>query len=183
MIVLYIILGVVLLLLLLLFTSYNSLVRLRNKAREAYSTMDVFLKKRYDMIPALVEVVRGYAGHETDVLLEVARQRSHVSRDDLDASLRSETGIGNALKNIFVVAESYPQLKADTNFLTLQKQIVQMEDELSLSRRYYNGSVRALNNQCQVFPQNIVASLFGFKTMPMFAVDSEEERRATQINI
>lgn len=180
---LYIILAIVALLLLLLLVSYNSLVRLRNKAREAYSTMDVCLKKRFDMIPALVEVVRGYAGHEAAVLLELARTRSQVSRDDVDGSLRSEEGIGHALKSIFVVAEDYPQLKADSSFLTLQQQIVHMEDELSLSRRYYNGAVRALNNQCQVFPQNIVASLFGFKTMPMFAVDSADERRVTAINL
>ena len=82
-----------------------------------------------------------------------------------------------------MVAEAYPQLKADTNFLTLQQQIVKMEDELSLSRRYYNGCVRMLNNQCQVFPQNIVAALFGFKPMPMFAVDSDDERRATTISL
>lgn len=180
---LYIILGIVALLLVLLFVSYNSLVRLRNKAREGYSTMDVCLKKRFDMIPALVEVVRGYAGHEADVLLQVAERRSRISGDDLAGRLHTEEGIGNALKQIFVVAEAYPQLKADTNFLTLQQQIVKMEDELSLSRRYYNGCVRMLNNQCQVFPQNIVAALFGFKPMPMFAVDSDDERRTTTISL
>lgn len=170
-------------LLLLLLWAYNSLVALRNKVNEAFATMDVSLKKRFDLIPALVEVVKGYARHETTVLEDVTRQRSGIADKDLSGKVVGEGRISDALKRIFVVAEAYPDLKANTNFLTLQQQLVKMEDELSLARRYYNGSVREYNNHCQQFPLNLVAAMFGFKTMPMFAVDSEQERRAVGVNL
>ncbi|MCR5679234.1 MAG: LemA family protein [Prevotella sp.] len=178
--VLFVILGVIAAVLIALLTGYNGLVRLRNKVNEAFATMDVLLKKRFDLIPSLVEVVKGYARHESDVLQEVTRLRSTASRG---AQLKGEVKISDALKGLFVVAEAYPDLKANGNFLKLQDQLVRMEDEISLSRRYYNGSVREYNNRCQLFPMNLIASLFGFKPMPMFSVDSDDERRAVNVNI
>lgn len=174
----YVILIVAALLLILLLTGYNSLVMLRNKVNEAFATMDVCLKKRFDLIPALVEVVKGYTAHESETLIETTAMRSKaVEHDDRRGQLQGEKGIGDALKQLFVVAEDYPELKANTTFLTLQQQLSAMENEIALSRRYYNGSVREYNNRCQVVPFNLIARLFGFKTMPMFAVDSDEERR------
>lgn len=176
----YMIIGVAVLLLSVLLWSYNSLVRLRNKVNEAFATMDVLLKKRFDLIPALVEAVKGYARHESDMLVDVTNKRTTASRD---AQLQGEMKIGDALKELFAVAEGYPELKANGNFLKLQDQLVRMEDEISLSRRYYNGSVREYNNHCQVFPMNLVANMFDFKPMPMFSVDSEAERQAVNVNI
>ena len=160
---------------------YNRLVMLRNKVKEAFSTMDVCLKKRYDLIPALVEVVKGYAGHESEVLQQTARMRSHAAADDLRAAIDGEMHIGDALRRVFVVAEAYPDLKANENFLNLQENLSQIEDEIARSRRYYNGSVREYNNQCQMFPLNLIATLFGFKEMPMFSVGSEAERQVSSI--
>ncbi|MBO7110277.1 MAG: LemA family protein [Prevotella sp.] len=176
----YIVIGVVVLLLVVLLWGYNSLVTLRNKVNEAFATMDVLLKKRFDLIPSLVEVVKGYARHESDVLLEVTNKRTTATRG---AQLNGEVKISDALKSLFVVAEDYPDLKANGNFLKLQDQLVRMEDEISLSRRYYNGSVREFNNRCQVFPMNLIANMFGFKPMPMFSVDSNAERQAVNVNI
>lgn len=176
----YIVIGVVVLLLVVLLWGYNSLVTLRNKVNEAFATMDVLLKKRFDLIPSLVEVVKGYARHESDVLLEVTNKRTTANRG---AQLNGEVKISDALKSLFVVAEDYPDLKANGNFLKLQDQLVKMEDEISLSRRYYNGSVREFNNRCQVFPMNLIANMFGFKPMPMFSVDSNAERQAVNVNL
>ena len=179
----YVIIGAVMVLLIVLLVIYNQLVMLRNKVNEAFSTMDVFLKKRFDLIPSLVEVVKGYARHETDVLQQVTRQRTATSHDDRSGLLAGEAKIGDALKSLFVVAEAYPDLKANNSFLTLQEQLAKMEDEISLSRRYYNGSVREYNNRCQMFPLNLVASAFGFKPMPMFSVSSDMERQAVNVNL
>lgn len=176
----YIVIGVVALLLVVLLWGYNSLVTLRNKVNEAFATMDVLLKKRFDLIPALVEAVKGYARHESNVLVDVTNKRSTASRS---AQLNGEVKIGDALKGLFVVAEGYPELKANGNFLKLQDQLVRMEDEISLSRRYYNGSVREYNNRCQVFPMNLIAGMFDFKPMPMFSVNSDAERRAVNVNL
>lgn len=179
----YVLFAIVALLLVALFMVYNSLVRLRNKVNEAFSTMDVCLKKRFDLIPALVEVVKGYARHESDVLQQVARQRGGISSADRSSQLAGEVKISDALHTLFAVAEAYPELKADKQFLTLQEQLARMEDEIALSRRYYNGSVREYNNQCQVFPLSLAAAAFGFRPMPMFAVSSDEERQTINVSI
>ena len=178
--VIYVILGVVAAVLITLLWGYNGLVRLLNKVNEAFATMDVLLKKRYDLIPSLVEVVKGYASHESDVLLKVTSLRTTASRS---AQLKGEVKISDALKGLFAVVEAYPDLKANGNFLKLQEQLARMEDEISLSRRYYNGSVREYNNRCQVFPMNIIAGLFGFKPMPMFSVGSDAERQAVNVSL
>ena len=179
----YIIIAVVLVVLVVLLIVYNRLVSLRNKVNEAFATMDVFLKKRFDLIPSLVEVVKGYARHETDVLLQVTNFRSGASDANRGQLLAGEVRISDALKSLFAVVEAYPELKANNSFLTLQQQLAKMEDEISLSRRYYNGSVREYNNLCQMFPLNLVAAAFGFKPMPMFSVGSDAERQAVNVDL
>lgn len=164
--------AVAALLLLVIFGIYNSLVKVRNKVEEAFATMDVYLKKRYDTIPNLVEVVKGYAKHEAETLIKVTQARSNAtSRTD---KLDQETQISSLLSQIMVTVEKYPELKADSHFLQLQSQLVQLEDDIASARRYYNGSVREFNNKVQTVPTNIIASLFGFKAMPMFEAKSSE---------
>ena len=178
------ILGVFIVLvgLFVLFT-YNSLVQLRNKVKEAFSTMDVYLKKRYDLIPNLVDIVKGYAKHETDTLQEVTKMRVNAQAGDLNSAINSEVKIGDALQSLLVVVEKYPDLKANTNFLDLQERLSKMEEEIAFSRRYYNGSVREFNNKCQMFPLNLVAGMFGFKALPMYQVDSEQERKVVDVKL
>ena len=163
--------------------TYNSFVQHRNKVKEAFSTMDVYLKKRYDLIPSLVEVVKGYAAHEAETLKHVAQGRGGVREGDLGGAIDGEVKIGDALHHLLAVVEAYPDLKANHSFLDLQSQLSKMEEEIAFSRRYYNGSVRAYNNLCQMFPSNLVAGLFGFKRMPMYAVESEQERKAVNVNL
>lgn len=163
--------------------TYNSLVQLRNKVKEAFSTMDVYLKKRYDLIPNLVDIVKGYAKHETDTLQEVTKMRVNAQAGDLNSAINSEMKIGDALQSLLVVVEKYPDLKANTNFLDLQERLSKMEEEIAFSRRYYNGSVREFNNKCQMFPLNLVAGMFGFKALPMYQVDSEQERKVVDVKL
>jgi LemA protein len=179
----YIVIGVLVVLAVLVLFTYNNLVQLRNKVKEAFSTMDVYLKKRYDLIPSLVEVVKGYAKHETDTLQEVTQMRVNAQKGDLDTAIDSEIKIGDALKSIFLVVEKYPDLKANTNFLDLQERLSKMEEEIAFSRRYYNGSVREFNNKCQMFPFNLIAGMFGFKALPMYQVDSDKERQVVDVKL
>ena len=179
----YIVIGVLVVLAVLVLFTYNSLVQLRNKVKEAFSTMDVYLKKRYDLIPSLVEIVKGYAKHETDTLQEVTQMRVNAQKGDLDTAIDSEIKIGDALKSIFLVVEKYPDLKANTNFLDLQERLSKMEEEIAFSRRYYNGSVREFNDKCQMFPFNLIAGMFGFKALPMYRVDSDKERQVVDVKL
>lgn len=179
----YIVIGVLVVLAVLVLFTYNNLVQLRNKVKEAFSTMDVYLKKRYDLIPSLVEIVKGYAKHETDTLQEVTQMRVNAQKGDLDTAIDSEIKIGDALKSIFLVVEKYPDLKANTNFLDLQERLSKMEEEIAFSRRYYNGSVREFNDKCQMFPFNLIAGMFGFKALPMYQVDSDKERQVVDVKL
>ena len=181
--VMYIIIGVVVVLFVLVLVTYNSLIQLRNKVNEAFSTMDVYLKKRYDLIPNLVDIVKGYAKHETDTLQEVTKMRVNAQKGDLNTAIDSEVKIGDALQSLLVVVEKYPDLKANTNFLDLQERLSKMEEEIAFSRRYYNGSVREYNNKCQMFPFNLIAGVFGFKALPMYQVESEQERKVVDVKL
>lgn len=181
---LYVGIGILIAILILcVWHTYNSLVQLRNKVKEAFSTMDVYLKKRYDLIPNLVDIVKGYAQHESDTLQEVTKMRVNAPQGDLNAAIDGEMKIGDALKSLLVVVEKYPDLKANTNFLDLQERLSKMEEEIAFSRRYYNGSVREYNNSCQMFPLNLVAGIFGFKSLPMYAVESEQERKVVDVKL
>lgn len=181
--VMYIIIGVVVVLFVLVLVTYNSLIQLRNKVKEAFSTMDVYLKKRYDLIPNLVNIVKGYAKHETDTLQEVTKMRVNAQKGDLNTAIDSEVKIGDALQSLLVVVEKYPDLKANTNFLDLQERLSKMEEEIAFSRRYFNGSVREYNNKCQMFPFNLIAGVFGFKALPMYQVESEQERKVVDVKL
>lgn len=181
--VMYVIIGVVVVLFVLVLVTYNSLIQLRNKVKEAFSTMDVYLKKRYDLIPNLVDIVKGYAKHETDTLQEVTKMRVNAQKGDLNTAIDSEVKIGDALQSLLVVVEKYPDLKANTNFLDLQERLSKMEEEIAFSRRYYNGSVREYNNKCQMFPFNLIAGVFGFKALPMYQVESEQERKVVDVKL
>ena len=145
---------------------YNALVALKNYIRESWSNVDTELKRRYDLIPNLVAVVKGYAAHERTVLERVTELRNRCAANNgavVDQS-RDETELVGALKQLLVVVENYPQLKADQNFLKLQTELVNTEDRIQAARRFYNGNVRDYRNQCETFPSNLVANLFGFKS-------------------
>ena len=181
--VMYIVIGVAVVLLVLVLFTYNNLIQLRNKVKEAFSTMDVYLKKRYDLIPSLVDIVKGYDKHETDTLQEVTKMRVHAQKSDLNAAINNEMKIGDALQSLLVIVEKYPDLKANTNFLDLQERLSKMEEEIAFSRRYYNGCVREFNDRCQMFPFNLIAGVFGFKALPMYQVESEQERKVVDVKL
>jgi LemA protein len=176
MIVLLIILGILLLLILYVISIYNKLVQNRNLMQEAWSGIDVFLKKRHDLVPNLVETVKGYAAHEKQTLEEVMRCRSGaMNATNQGEQIEMEKSLGNALGRLIATVEHYPELKANTNFLTLQRQLAGMEEELALSRRYYNGTVRENNIKIESFPSNIIAGWFNFAKGLFFEIDKREK--------
>ena len=170
---LIVVIVIVVLIALYLMTTYNSFVTLSNKIKEAYSTMDVYLKKRYDLIPNLVETVKGYAKHESGVFEEVTKARASV----MDATNVKEASEANnmlteSLKSLFAVAENYPELKASSNFQDLQNKLSETEDKIAYSRQFYNDTVLMYNNKCQMFPSSIIASLFKFNEEDFFEAES-----------
>jgi len=180
---LYILVGIVASLLLYAVVTYNAFIRLSNKVREAFATMDVYLKKRWDLIPNIVEAVKGYAQHEKDALERVTVLRSgayhQMSSDDkIDVNEQITSG----MSRLMMVAENYPDLKANENFLDLSKQLSKAENDIANSRKYYNAVVRNMNNKVQMFPSNVVASWFGFKEMKMFEA-FETERGVVNVVI
>ena len=164
----------------------NAFVRLKNKVEEAWATIDVYLKKRYDLIPNLVETVKGYAKHESGTLEKVVAARSlAMNARTVDEKMQAENNLQSSLKTLFTaVSESYPDLKANSNFLDLQNQLKSLESELESSRRYYNGVVKAFNTKLELFPANIVGSRMGeeYKKRPYFELDSEEERKNVKVS-
>ena len=174
--------AVVLVLILFVVTSYNKLVKGRITVEEAFSTMDVYLKKRFDMIPNLVETVKGYATHEKETLEQVIQLRN-MNYDGMsdDEKVANGMAISQAIPKIMAVAESYPELKANENFLELSRQLESVENDIANSRRYYNGAVKKYNLSCQTIPSNIIAGLFHFETKKMYEVSSEQERENVQV--
>lgn len=173
MIVLLIIGGAVVLLLLFLWVTYNSLVKTNVRVEEAWSDITVQLKRRMDLIPNLVSSVKGYAKHEAETLQKVVEERSDAIGGSVKETAKTENMLTDALKSLFAVAESYPDLKANQNFLQLQEELVDTEDKIQASRRFYNGSVRDLNTKIQVFPTNIFAGMLGFKKREFFEVEDQ----------
>lgn len=174
----YIILAIVAVILLWLVFSYNRLVSLRLRAKEAISDIEVQLKRRYDLIPNLVEAVKGYMTHERGVLENVTKARAAVSQNSGNPIERakSENILSETLKTLFAVAENYPDLKASANFLDLQRELSDTENKIQAARRFYNTTVMELNNAIQVFPTNLMARPFGFKEEAFFdAPEAEEE--------
>jgi len=164
---------------------YNMLVRLRNHVRESWANVDTELKRRYDLIPNLVETVRGYATHERAVLENVTKARAAaVASTGRPASQAvDENVLVGALKSIFMVVENYPQLRANQNFLRLQQALVDTEDRIQAARRFYNANVRDYNTRCQVVPSNIIAGMFGFELADFFEIESAIERQAPQARL
>lgn len=170
--------GIIAIIVLLIYiiSTYNKLIKLRNIVKEAFSTMDVYLKKRWDLVPNLVEVVKGYAKHEKDVISKVTKLRTNTYQN---MSINKKIDINNKLDEsvlkIIAISEKYPDLKANQNFLELSKELARIEEDIANSRKYYNGSVRIYNTNVLVFPNNILANIFGFKEAKMFEVSNEEK--------
>lgn len=165
--------GVVLLLAVFLWATYNSLVKTNVRVEEAWSDITVQLKRRMDLIPNLVSTVKGYAKHEADTLQKVVEQRSNAIGGSVKETAETENMLSGALKSLFAVAESYPDLKANQNFLQLQGELVDTEDKIQASRRFYNGAVRDLNTKVQIFPTNLFAGMLGFKKREFFEVEDQ----------
>ena len=179
---LYIIIGIIALVIIYVLLTLNKLIKLNNKVKEAFATMDVYLKKRWDLIPNLVEAVKGYAKHESETLENIIAARNNYAKLSTSEKLSSNEEISSSLTKLFALAESYPDLKANKNFLDLSKQLTAVEDEIAHSRKYYNGSVRQYNNQIEMIPSNIVALIFGFKSKAMFEA-SEEEKQSIKVDL
>lgn len=176
MITLIIILVVLLITALMVASIYNKLVALKNRMQEAWSGIDIYLKKRHDLVPNLVATVKGYADHERQTLEDVIRFRSQaIQAKDQGERIELESGLGQALGRLIAISERYPELKANINFLELQKQLSSIEEELSLSRRYYNGTVRENNIRIESFPSNLIAGIFGFEKGTFFEIDKTEK--------
>lgn len=162
---------------------YNGLVRLRNMAEQAWSDVDVQLKRRYDLIPNLVETVKGYATHEKSTFESVVQARSRAMQATTpEAKAEAENFLQSTLKSLFALSEAYPDLKANQNFLELQAELARIEEQIQLARRYYNAVVRDLNTKIESVPSNIVANMFGFQKKEYFELDSEAERTAPRVS-
>jgi len=170
MIFLWVILAIIIVLIFL----YNGLIRSRNQVDEAWSDIEVQLKRRYDLIPNLVETVKGYAGHESKVFEQVTQARAAaMGAGSMQEKLKDENMLSGALKSLFAVAEAYPELKANQNFLQLQNDVTDTENKIQAARRFYNGTVRDFNTKIQQFPGSIFASMFGFTKREFFDIDEK----------
>lgn len=176
MIALYIIIALVVLLVIYFISNYNKFVRLRNQVEEAFATMDVYLKKRWDLIPNLVNTVKGYAKHESETLEKVIALRNVNNYSDMsdEEKIEANQQISAGISRLLAVAEAYPELKANGNFMDLSNQLKSVENDIANSRKYYNAVVKTYNNAIMVFPANIVASMFNFTSKKMFEAATEE---------
>ena len=183
MIVIFGFLVVVGILVLFVIGQYNGLVGARNEVKNAWSQIDVQLKRRHDLIPNLVETVKGYMGHERGTLEAVtkARQQAISVSGDVADRMKAENALTQTLRSLFAVAESYPDLKANQNFLALQEEVGSTENKIGFARQYYNDSAMKLKNKIEMFPSNILAGMFGFHPEPFFEVEALEERAVPQI--
>lgn len=181
-IALWIILIVVVAIVLWVIAVFNGLVSLKNRTKEAWADIDVQLKRRYDLIPNLVETVKGYATHEKELFEKVTQARaSAMSAQGIKDKAGAENMLSNTLKSLFAVSENYPDLKASQNFLELQRELSDTENKIQAARRFYNANVRDLNIKIEVFPANIIANIFGFKQMDLFETTNEAEREPAKV--
>ena len=181
--ILYVIIGILLILLILFITMLNSFIKLNNKVNESFATMDVYLKKRWDLIPNLIETVKGYAKHEKNTLEDIVKLRNgNYDIFDSDEKITANEKVTKGISKIMALAESYPDLKANEGFLNLSKELTKVEDEIAQSRKYYNGCVRLFNNKVETFPNNIFAKIFGYKSKKMFEANSDE-RNNVKVNL
>ncbi len=162
---------------------YNSLIQLKNKVDEGWADIETQLKRRYDLIPNMVETVKGYAKHESGTFEAVAKARTAaMAANTPDAKIQAENALSGTLKTLFALAESYPELKANQNFLDLQSTLKEIEEKLQLSRRYYNATVRDFNTKIEIFPNNLLAGLFHFARRKFFEVETPQERENVQVS-
>jgi len=185
MIAVWIIIGIVVVLLIPFIMTYNGLVRRRNQVKNAWAQIDVQLKRRYDLIPNLMETVKGYMKHERETLEAVTNARNlapQASSSGAGARAKAEGELSSALSRLLVVVENYPDLKANQNFLALQEELTSTENKISFSRQYYNDSVLRYNNQTQMFPSNLIANITGFRASEFFEVTVAAEREAPKVS-
>ena len=179
----YIIITIIVLSLIYFGVTYNSFIKLNNTVKEAFSTMDIYLKKRWDLIPNIVETVKGYAKHEKTTLKEIIELRNSTY-DNMSANEKVDINnkLSQGINKLMAIAEAYPDLKSNENFKDLSQQLTKIEDDIANSRKYYNGAVRIFNNKVQMFPSNIVAKTLGFKEQKMFEA-SKLERENIKIKL
>ena len=171
---------IVVVLLLFVVGNYNGLVSLRNKVKDQWAQIDVQLKRRFDLIPNLVETVKGYAKHESETLEKVIQARnSFTAAKTPEEEIKANGELSNAISKIFALAENYPDLKANTSFTKLQDELKETEDKISYSRQFYNDNVMAYKNKIEMFPSNIIAGMFGFKPEPFFEASEKEKENVS----
>lgn len=180
---LWIILAILIILVLFVISAYNKLVTLRQRTKNSFSQMDVQLQRRFDLIPNLVETVKGYMTHESETLTKIAELRtSWANAKTIDEKAKLDNELSNTLKTIMAVAEAYPDLKANQNFESLQNELTETEDKISYSRQFYNDTVTKYNTKLELFPSNIVAGMFHFTAESLFEVDSAEARKNVKVD-
>lgn len=178
----WILVAVVALLIIWCISTYNKFVQSQNKVEEAFSTMDVYLKKRYDLIPNMVETVKGYTKHESETLEKVISARNMaVQAQSLDEKIASEQKFQSMLGPLYAISEQYPDLKADKNFMNLQDQLQSLESEIANSRKYYNAIVLKFNNLVEMFPSNLLAGIFHFAKKPMYEIEDATQRENVKV--
>lgn len=174
--------GLVIVAILFFVSIYNSLVRLRNQVKNAWSQIDVQLKRRHDLIPNLIETVKGYMTHERDTLENITKARSQaMNAGTVGEKAKAESALNGAMSKFFLVVENYPDLKANQNFLSLQEELSSTENKISFARQAYNDQVLGYNNKIEMFPSNIVAGMFNFKQEEFFEIENEEEREVPKV--
>ncbi len=174
--------GLVIVAILFFVSIYNSLVRLRNQVKNAWSQIDVQLKRRHDLIPNLIETVKGYMTHERDTLENITKARSEaMSAGTVGEKAKAESALDGAMSKFFLVVENYPDLKANQNFLSLQEELSSTENKISFARQAYNDQVLGYNNKIEMFPSNIVAGMFNFKQEEFFEIENKEEREVPKV--
>lgn len=180
----FLLIGLIVVIIGYLILTYNGLVKARQMAKEAWSGIDIQLKRRANLIPNLVETVKGYATHEMETFTWVTELRANAERvddDDVAGRAQSEALLGDALVKLMAVAEAYPELKANENFQELQKELSAIEGEIQMSRRYYNGAARSLNVKVESFPSNLIANNFGFSQMDYFEIENAADRAVPSV--
>ena len=179
---LYIIIGIIVVVILYVLIVNNSIIKYFNRVKEAFSTMDVYLKKRFDLIPNLVETVKSYANYENKTLEDIIKARNSYDNFSNEKKLEENKKAVNEINKLIALTESYPELKANENFIKLSEQLTSIENDIANSRKYYNATVREYNNKIGIFPNNIVAKLFNHKEEKMFSVN-ENERDNVKVNL
>ena len=177
-----IIVAIIVLIVIWFIASYNGLIRKKTNVEEGFSTMDVYLKKRFDLIPNLVETVKGYAKHEAETLQSVVSARGSYASMTQEEKISSGAKLSSMIPNILALAEQYPELKANQNFMQLSSELSQVEEDIANARKYYNGCVKAYNTACRVIPTNIVAGMFHFEEAVMFEVSEASERENVKVS-